>query len=382
MKKQHKKEFVCEQDRIMAAFAKVNLREAVDPIVRGKIVEDEETYNKVQQLLDCPDMEHAHQFLLDVDFEDLTPEVKQKIDDLYQLAISQGYLTSDEPAATDEEPGNNFPTEGAGEQPQISDMSSGFENDNPNPALASMKDPTQVAQTNLATCAFTLFYSAMKDGEIKTGECYSNATTLENAKLDAVQKLQRLGFTAVEIIAAEECDPNAKGCDEKQPEEFGEPLNDVSEPETDAVTDAAEETPADDMESADDSSDEEESEEEDDSDEDEEDEPVDEAEEEKADNEKDNEEDKEEEEPEEEEPDDGEELSRSEKLDLFKRYLEEFKGLLQKMKAETYADMALADRAKFYDEMSKIWDGKPDPSQFMTDDNVKQIEHMKIKIAK
>ena len=152
MKKSNKKEFICEQDRIMAAFAKVNLREAVDPIFRGKIVEDEDTYNKVQQLLDCPDMEHAHQFLLDFDFEDLTPEVKQKIDDLYQLAISQGYLAADEQAATDEEPSNDFSTdEGVDEQPQISDMSSGFENDNPNPALAAMKDPTQAAQTNLAT---------------------------------------------------------------------------------------------------------------------------------------------------------------------------------------------------------------------------------------
>lgn len=357
MKKSHKKDLIFEQDRIMAAFAKVNLREAVDPLYRGKIVEDEETYNKVQQLLDCPDMEHAHQFLLDVDFEDITPEVKQKVDDLYQLAISQGYLDVSDPAAdeeaeedfadSEEQLANDVDSE---EQPQVSDNSGGFETiPPPNPADAASKDSIGMNAPTLNTAAFVLFYSAMKDGEIRTGECYSNATTLENAKLDAVQKLQKLGFTAVEIIAAEECDPSAKGAPTDQPTEFGAQVNDpdptsTENVEVDTVDEAEEET----------------------------------------DNEKDNEEDKEEkdEEPAKDEESDEKELSRPEKLDLFKRYLEEFKGLLQKMKAETYADMALADRAKFYDEMAKIWAGKPDPAEFMTDDNVKQIEHMKIKIAK
>lgn len=359
MKKSPKKEFICEQDRIMAAFAKVNLREAVDPIFRGKIVEDEDTYNKVQQLLDCPDMEHAHQFLLDVDFEDLTPEVKQKVDDLYQLAISQGYLDTADPAA-DEEADEDFAdseeeledeVDGDGAQPQVSDASGGFETaPAPDPTDAASKDSIGMNAPVLNTAAFVLFYSAMKNGEIRTGECYSNATTMENAKLDAVQKLQKLGFTAIEIIAAEECDPSAKGA-EDQPAKFGAQVND---PDPTSVEDVDFET-------------------------------VGEAEE-KADNEKkEKEEEDKEEEPEEdsaEEEEEEKELSRSEKLDLFKRYLEEFKGLLQKMKAETYADMALADRAKFYDEMAKIWSGKPDPAKFMSDDNVKQIEHMKIKIAK
>ena len=356
MKKAQKKEFICEQDRLMAAFAKVNLREAVDPLYRGKIVEDEELYNKVQQLLDCPDMEHAHQFLLDIDFEDVQPETKQKVDDLYQLAVSQGYLDNATPSDGEDTETSETTEEvpEGGEQPQISDASGGFENDSPDSAEAAMKDPTQASKPNLASCAFTLFYSAMKNGEIKTGECYSNAITMENAKLDAIQKLQRLGFTAIEIIAAEECDPNAKGCPEQQPEEFGASVNEPSKDET------SQEQPV--------SSD-----------------VVDEAEEKKADNVEDY---KEEEDPEEKEEEpakddsDDEELSRSEKLDLFKRYLEKFKNLLKKMKSETYADMALADRAKFYDEMSKIWDGKPDPAKFMTDDNIKQIEHMKVKLGK
>lgn len=381
-----KQEFVSEYDALVNAFSKVNLKEAVAPTIRGKIVEDEDTYNKVQQLLDCPDMEHAHQFLLDVDFEDIDDETKQRIDDLYQLAISQGYLDAQTPSndesATDDQV-DDFEGEDVGAQEEISDASGGFEEDNPNPEDAAVKNPIGMNAPMLNSSAFTLFYSAMKNGEIKTGECYSNANTLENAKLDAIQKLQKLGFTAVDIIAAEETDVNAKGCDSCQPEEFGAPLNDGPAPETtapEAATSSVEEEPTDDF------SDDEEFDAEDDSEEDDEDEAVGEAEEEKADNKKDDEEseeDSDEEESEDEESaDDEKELSRAEKLDLFKRYLEEFKALLQKMKAETYADMALADRAKFYDEMSKIWDGKPDPSQFMTDDNVKQIEHMKVKKQK
>lgn len=358
-KKAQKKEFVCEQDRFMAAFAKVNLREAVDPLYRGKIVQDEEAYNKVQQLLDCPEMEHAHQFLLDVDFEDLTPDVKQKVDDLYQLAVSEGYF--DDFTSNAEE----------NEQPEVSDNSGGFEEGSlPDPVVNAQKDPTVVTTpTPLNSCAFTLFYSAMKNGEIKTGECYSNATTMENAKADAVKKLQKLGFTAIEIIAAEECDPNARGCDERQPEEFGAPVNGEAksdEPDVEEIVDDEEDDDLEDQESEEDAS---EKEAEADDEDDEEDEVVGEAE----------EEEEEKEEPEDEEP---AELSRAEKLDYFKRYLEEFKSLLKKMKAETYADMALADRAKFYDEMAKVWAGKPDPAEFMSDDNVKQIEHMKIKIEK
>ena len=370
-KKAQKKDLVFEQDRIMAAFAKVNLREAVDPLYRGKIVEDEETYNKVQQLLDCPEMEHAHQFLLDVDFEDLTPDVKQKVDDLYQLAVSEGYFQTEASDVEDE-------------QPKVSDESGGFEDEvPPDPAENAVKDATNVTTpTPLNSCAFTLFYSAMKNGEIKTGECYSNATTMDGAKLDAVKKLQKLGFTAVEIIAAEECDPNARGCAEQQPDEFGAPVNDepeTDEPDVEEVVDDEESEDLEDEESEEDAGEKEEDADEDD-DEDEDDEVVGEAEEKKE--EDDSSEDDEEDEPSDEEKEDAEpkELSRSEKLDYFKRYLEEFKALLKKMKAETYADMALSDRAKFYSEMSKIWKGKPDPAEFMSDDNVKQIEHMKIKL--
>lgn len=387
MKKKTQKEFVCEQDRIMAAFAKVNLREAVTPIVRGKLVEDTDSYNKVQQLLDCPEMEHAHKFLLDIDFDDLSPETKQKIDDIYQLAISNGYIQADtdpNEEETDEmadEAGDEAAdiAEGDDAQPQVSDNSGGFEAGAPGVSQDAMeKDTINVSAPEMTSCAFVLFYSAMKNGQIKTGECYSNATTIENAKLDAVQKLKKLGFTAVDIIAAEEADPSAKGCDSRQPDAFGEKAYETHA--DDAVTsssdvaDAVPTAPAKkEADNAKDDAEEEEAKAE------KEDKPADKEEEKPEDEEP---ADDKEEEPKDEEPEEEKEMSRSEKLEMFKEYLNEFKNLLQKMKAETYIEMSLADRAKFYDEMSKIWKDKPDPMTFMTDDNVDQIEHMRIKITK
>lgn len=348
----HKKDFFGEYDALRSAFAKVNIREAVAPIVRGKIVEDEETYNKVQQLLDCPDMEHAHKFLLDIDFDEEDPKTKQKVDDLYQLAVSQGYVKSSD--SEEQEDDDTVEDEGGYEKTPTDEESR---------SEAASKDSIDINAPTLNTPAYVLFYSAMKDGEIRTGECYSNAVNSENAQLDAIQKLQRLGFTAIEIIASETVDPSSRGITSKISDEkttFG--AKNFGDEEVEEVKDEDEEDNEDKedeeyLDSVTEAEEDEETEEDDDS--------------EKSADKKDEKDDEEQED---------EELSRSEKLDYFKRYLEEFKALLQKMKAETYAEMALADRAKFYDEMSKIWSGKPDPSKFMTDDNIKKIETMKIKL--
>ena len=380
MKKKITEQPLTEMEAYQLALSKVNLREAVAPLFRGKIVEDEDTYNKVHQLLDCPKMEHAHKFLLDVDFEDITDDVKQKVDELYQLAVSQGFIEGSQEEAEEDEVANEVGKEAADiAQSEISDNSGGFEKESvSDSSVAASKDSIQTAAPELNSCAFVLFYSAMKHGEIKTGECYSNATTMENAKIDAIQKLKKLGFSSIDIIAAEECDPNARGCDSRQPDSFGEktyepieksdpkPVEDVK----DAVPSAQAKKEADNAKE--DSEDEDKPEEKEDK----------ESEEDKAEEEKpaDDKEEKEEE-PEEEEPAE-KEMSRSEKVEMFKEYLNEFKQLLQKMKSECYSEMSLADRAKFYDEMSKIWKDKPDPMTFMTDDNVDQIEHMRIKIAK
>ena len=42
--------------------------------------------------------------------------------------------------------------------------------------------------------------------------------------------------------------------------------------------------------------------------------------------------------------------------------------------------MPLKDRVIFYREMNDIWEGKPDPTTFMSEDNIKKIENTRIKL--
>lgn len=347
-----KKEFVTEYDAILDAFSKVNINEAVAPLYRGKIVEDEETYNKVQQLLDCNDMEHAHKFLLDIDFEDISPETKQKVDDLYSLAVSEGYINNiTKNSSNDEDEDVSDEGDILDNDEQSSDYD---ENEKINDREASLKDSTRINLSTLKTVAFTLFYSAIKDGEIRTGECYSNANTMENAKLDAIQKLRKLGFTAIDIIAAEESDPNSIGVEDFDGIEFGEKTNydeiKSSDEEDDEESDDEDESISESIKINEDSEDTK------------------------------DQEDKKETKDEKKEDEEEYELSRSEKLDYFKRYMEEYKYLLRKNGFESYSEMPLKDRVIFYKEMDGIWEGKPDPTTFMSEDNIKKIENMRIKL--
>lgn len=162
------------------AFSRCDLANAAMPkSASGKFVDDVDTYNKTQQLLRCMDMEEAHGFLYGIDFDHLTQQIVQKVNDLFNLAIAKGFI--DDPNAVDE------PEETEDNEEVVSEC-----NDSP-------------------MTAWTCLYSAMKDGEIKTGECYSNAKDPQSAKADAISKLTGLGLTAIEIIAVEAGDPAAIG---------------------------------------------------------------------------------------------------------------------------------------------------------------------------
>ena len=52
-------------------------------------------------------------------------------------------------------------------------------------------------------------YSATKDGEVKTGESYSNATNPRAAKADVYAKLSNIGYDNIAILAIECGDPDA-----------------------------------------------------------------------------------------------------------------------------------------------------------------------------
>lgn len=59
---------------------------------------------------------------------------------------------------------------------------------------------------------WTVLYSACNtDGDVKTGQCYSNSINIRSAKADCYAKLERCGYTNVKILAIEAGDPDSCG---------------------------------------------------------------------------------------------------------------------------------------------------------------------------
>lgn len=201
MKKKNK-DYLFESERIMNAFYQVNLSEEVAPVQNGKIVENVDLYNKVKKLLSAKEMAKAHPFLLNIyDFDNVSFEDEKKINDLFKLASDAGYLTKLELDASslsaedeeDEEEENNSDTEEVNED----------ESDSVTVNDKNVEDKETIKENELGV-SYTLFYTAMKNGDIHGGECYVTAPNIEEAKLKGISRLEKLGFTAIDIIASEE----------------------------------------------------------------------------------------------------------------------------------------------------------------------------------
>ena len=76
------------------------------------------------------------------------------------------------------------------------------------PAPAATPEEKPAAQS-----AYVIMYSAMRDGQIKTGEAYSNALNTRSAKADVISKLEKAGYQNISILAIEAGDPDMTGCD-------------------------------------------------------------------------------------------------------------------------------------------------------------------------
>ena len=63
-------EILTEFDELQEAMKRINLNESVMPYVRG-ILADAPSFNKVQKILDCPEMISAHKYLYDLDLDQL-----------------------------------------------------------------------------------------------------------------------------------------------------------------------------------------------------------------------------------------------------------------------------------------------------------------------
>ena len=154
-------------------------------------ISEDEVYNKIQKLLECDEMEDAHDFLYGINMDELTDDIVSKVNDLYDLAVERGFIAlNDQKQETEQTTPDWLPEE----------------NDVPE-TISVQADSTYIKDSTdnsgAIDSAYSVLYSATKDGEIKTGECYSNAIDTKSAKVDAISKLANLGFDNIEIFAVE-----------------------------------------------------------------------------------------------------------------------------------------------------------------------------------
>jgi len=87
-------EIITELDGYQAALSKINMNESVMPYVNGRLVSDK-AYNKVQKILNCPEMIASHKYLYNLDLDQLTEDEESKIDQLYALGCDRGFIIDD-----------------------------------------------------------------------------------------------------------------------------------------------------------------------------------------------------------------------------------------------------------------------------------------------
>lgn len=196
-------------DAYTAALKKINLNESAMPIYRGRILtENVDIYCKIQKLLNCPSMEQCHRWLYDLDVENLDESECGKVNNLFKLGIDNGHIDdeTDDTEMSQEDPVNSdmiLPvTDPAPTMPGLKA---------PAPAMPAAPAPAPVPEVPMA--AYTIVYSATRDGEIKTGEAYSNSINTRSAKADVIGKLEKAGYQNISILAIEAGDPDMSGCD-------------------------------------------------------------------------------------------------------------------------------------------------------------------------
>lgn len=379
-------EILTEFDGLQEALKKVKMDESVMPYVNGRLVDDS-AWNKTQKILNCPEMISAHKYLYNLDMDQLTEEEIDKINQLYKVGCDRGFIIDD---LTDWN-APDAPTQATDAPEQTEETPKTEEPIDQKPVSGSL--------FKAKVPCWTIIYSATsKDGDIKTGEAYSNAISASAAKADVNAKLSRIGYSNISILAIEAtdaCDASAAQTCVKEVEDVaeddmldGRPHNNhVSEAdEEDESKDDAESDESDEEESKEDAEEKEDSENSEDSEDNASDDSFDSNDESKDDDgteeeeeEEDTEEDSEDSEESEDSEDGEKELDANEKAELKDKYRKTFKNVLSKCKFESsFNDLTLEQKVKFFTELSKAWN-KNEPTEFMTDKEVEQLNNVVVK---
>ena len=171
------------------ALKKIDLNEGALPIYHGRILrENAKEYQKMQKILNCPEMIKCHKYIFDLDPEQLDESDCTKINNLYKLGVDRGFIEDTVDVPDEDLPDADYTTS---EQ-----------------TVVQQPKPYVAPQHSVHVPCYTVMYSAMKDGQIKTGESYSNATNPRAAKADVYAKLSKFGYDNIAILAIECGDPD------------------------------------------------------------------------------------------------------------------------------------------------------------------------------
>ena len=372
--------YLTEFDEIQAAYRKVRLDENCMVYRNGMLLEHQDTYNKIQKLLNAPEMCEAHKYLYDLDVECLSEDEIARVDKLFDLGVKKGYID------------NSFEEELE-------------KSENPDAVVAAEEpekvQPEQQAENprNVPIPCWTILYSATKNGETKCGECYSNAISVSAAKADCLAKLERFGYANVSILAIEAGDADCAKMQEDdmlkgrvhnlhKPEVLDEGISEADDDEG-AGDEGADDEDAggegDEVDS-DDSGDDSNTEGEDDAADDEGsdeagetgDDAADDGEGDEDSGSKDGEEDSgegDEGSDSSNEEGDAEELSDEEKAALKDEYKSKFHDIMIACGFEnkSFVDLTIPEKTRFFEKMNAQWE-KSDPKNFMTDEETTQLE--------
>ena len=204
---------------IEEAMKMVDLRNHLVPPVgrNGLVCENETMFYKIRALINCPKYEAFQTEFYDLDPDNISPELEEKINKMYRKAVASGDITGTEDG---EEQISEAEYEADGEDRDGDDetVANGRVDDYVNPYRdENYREPYQytgqvVGDLNLGeipasgpvVSTFTCLYTALdRDGGYKTGKFYSNASTADTARIDAVSKLAAFGYKNIEIAAVE-----------------------------------------------------------------------------------------------------------------------------------------------------------------------------------
>jgi hypothetical protein len=87
-------EILTEFDELQEAMKKINLDESVLPYYNGRLC-NADSVNKIQKILNCPEMISCHKYLYNLDLDQLSEDENDKVEKLYQLGVDRGFIDDD-----------------------------------------------------------------------------------------------------------------------------------------------------------------------------------------------------------------------------------------------------------------------------------------------